>query len=126
VAAGTAEDAGSKLTYRTCTAGCSSPNRRRHGVSDGGGSLCEKIGSRLRAALAPALRQTERAVNRRERVGRLANRQIGEEVPMLDIKRREFIALVGGGGLIHAHSHNPAIILIYQMFRRGYMNDGVR
>jgi hypothetical protein len=27
---------------------------------------------------------------------------IGEEVPMLDLKRRQFIALVGGGGLLLA------------------------
>jgi hypothetical protein len=44
-----------------------------------------------------ALRQAERAVIRRDREGY----GIGE-VPMLDTKRREFIALVGGGGLLLA------------------------
>jgi hypothetical protein len=47
VAAGTAADAGSKFIYRTCTAGCSSPNRWRHRVSDGGGKDSDALLLRL-------------------------------------------------------------------------------
>src|SRR5262245_60894084 len=59
----------------------------------------------------------ERAVKRLNGpVGALIG--IGEEVPMLDIKRREFIALVGGGGLLltakvrRARAQQPAVPVI--------------
>jgi hypothetical protein len=51
--------------------------------------------------LQAALRQAEG--RKTERTGQSAALiGIGEEVPMLDPKRREFIALVGGGGLLLA------------------------
>ena len=52
--------------------------------------------------LPVALRQVGRAENRAHGSIGGADSEWGRKSPMLDMKRREFIALVGGGGLLLA------------------------